>query len=423
MGYPVSGSDLSGGPITENLRAKGARIFQGHVAGHVNEAGLVVCSTAIQAANPEIQRARELGLPIWRRADMLAALMRLKRGIAVAGSHGKTTTTSLLATIFHEAGRDPTHIIGGVVANLGGNARKGEGEALIAEADESDGSFLLLDPQVAVVTNVDNDHLDHHGSVENIRRAFAEFVTRVPAAGTVVVNGQDEGCALAFRDVRRPLLRFGLGDPTLDYSAHDVSSSADSTTFTVRKHGVRLGEVETRLSGAHNVMNVLAALAVADAEGVPFTAIQLGLARFAGVGRRLERLWHSGDFEIIDDYGHHPTEIRATLAALRQHRRKHICVVFEPHRYTRTQQLWSDFVTSFADADEVYIGPIYAASEKPLEGITGEALAGAIPGAHYLSKLTDMEGLIRERLTRPMVFLTLGAGAVSRVARETVARL
>ncbi len=423
MGYPVSGSDLTTGPIVDNLRAKGAQINLGHAAAQVDAAGLVVCSTAINAANPEVERARELGLPVWRRADMLAALMRLKRGIAVAGSHGKTTTTSMLATIFHEAALDPTHIIGGVVANLGGNARYGNGPALIAEADESDGSFLLLDPMVAIVTNIDNDHLDHHGTEENIRRAFAAFVARVPATGTVVVNGQDEGCRLAFADVRRPLLRFGIGDKSLDYNAEDIEYGSEATSFVLWRRGERIGSLTMRLSGSHNVMNALAALAVADAEGVPFGASQAGLARFAGVGRRLERLWRSGEFEVVDDYGHHPTEIRATLATLRRHWGKPVCVVFDPPRYTRTQQLWQDFATSFGDADEVFIGPIYAASETPLEGVTGEALAQAVPGAKYLSRLQDMEALVRERRDRPMVFLTLGAGAVSRIAREMVAYL
>ncbi len=432
LGHRVSGSDIAESAITERLRSKGAEIHLGHREANVDGASLVVYSTAIDANNPEIKRARSARLPLVRRAEMLAELMRLKYGIAIAGSHGKTTTTSMVATIFHEAGKDPTHIIGGVVNNLGGNAQKGDGDVLVAEADESDGSFLHLNPIMAVITNVDNDHLDYHGSEENLRRAFADFANKVPFYGRVVLNAQDAWTQKILTELKRPYVRVGLARGledrmSLDYAAEKPEYRPGRTEFDLWHQGQRVGRVVTQVSGEHNVLNALAAVAVSHEAGLGFPEILAGIAKFGGVGRRLESLWKEGDFEVIDDYGHHPTEIRATLATLKQVYRKPICVVFEPHRYSRTQHLWKDFTECFRDADEVYVGPIYAASEAAIPGITGERLAEDIHARNghtqFMPNLDGIKELIASRRSREMVLLTLGAGSISKKAKAIVREL
>ncbi len=432
LGYPISGSDLAQNPTTEALAAKGARVCIGHRAENLADADLVVYSTAIDPTNPEIALARQRRIPIVRRAEMLAELMRLKYGIAIAGSHGKTTTTSMVATIFHLAKRDPTHIIGGVVSNLGGHAKKGDGDVLIAEADESDGSFLFLNPIMAVVTNVDNDHLDYHKTEENIRRAFVEFVNRIPFYGKVALNAQDAGTRMILPEVKRQYVLFGLEGlrlegQSLDYSASNISFAPGATSFELLHKGVAQGTVSLAVSGQHNVMNALAAIAISHEAGISFADIRAGLAKFSGVGRRLESVLKRGAFEVIDDYGHHPTEIRATLRTLKDVYRKEICVVFEPHRYSRTQQLWTDFVESFHDASEVFVAPIYAASEAPIEGVDSRALVADMVGrgvrANYLASLDDMAELLRQRASREMVFLTLGAGAISKKIKSIAKEL
>lgn len=432
LGHRVSGSDMVASPITQRLASKGAEIYHGHAASNLNGVTLVVYSTAIDSGNPEIQRARAEKIPLVRRAEMLAELMRLKKGIAIAGSHGKTTTTSMVATIFHEAGLDPTHIIGGIVSNLGGNARKGSGEYLIAEADESDGSFLLLDPQLAVVTNIDNDHLDYHKTEENIRRSFIDFINRLPFYGRVALNAHDVGTRMILGEIKRPYVLFGIAKDRpdlqrLDYAASAISYLPGKTQFEVWSKGVLMGHITTRVSGAHNVLNALAAIAISHEAGLTLEQIAVGIERFVGVGRRLESLWKSGDFEIIDDYGHHPTEIKATLATIKEVFQKPVCVVFEPHRYSRTEQLWEDFLTCFEGADEVFVGPIYAASEIAIPGITGEVLARELAQRNgkttYIDDLAKMKALIQERRAKKMIFLTLGAGSISKKAKGIVEQL
>lgn len=430
LGHRVSGSDLHAGPITDHLASKGAEIHIGHAAGNLNGVTIVVYSTAIDNANPEIMRAKEEKIPIVRRAEMLAELMRLKKGVAIAGSHGKTTTTSMVATIFHEAGLDPTHIIGGIVSNLGGNARKGNGEFLIAEADESDGSFLLLSPVMAVVTNIDNDHLDFHKTEANIRLAFVEFINKLPFFGRVALNAQDPGIQMIMDQIKRPYVLFGMANKNsalLDYAVKDVAYAPGKTVFEVLHKGESLGMIETRVSGEHNVLNAAAAIAICHEAGIGFSQIASGIRQFVGVGRRLESLWKQGHFEVIDDYGHHPTEIRATLKTVKDVYRKPVCVVFEPHRYSRTQQLWDDFLTCFDLADEVFIAPIYAASEKPIDGITAKKLVEALQGRRqrisYISSLASMKEMIEERRASDMVFLTLGAGSISKTIKSIVKAL
>lgn len=430
LGHRVSGSDLHAGPITDHLASKGAEIHIGHAAGNLNGVTIVVYSTAIDNANPEIMRAKEEKIPIVRRAEMLAELMRLKKGVAIAGSHGKTTTTSMVATIFHEAGLDPTHIIGGIVSNLGGNARKGNGEFLIAEADESDGSFLLLSPVMAVVTNIDNDHLDFHKTEANIRLAFVEFINKLPFFGRVALNAQDPGIQMIMDQIKRPYVLFGMANKNsalLDYAVKDVAYAPGKTVFEVLHKGESLGMIETRVSGEHNVLNAAAAIAICHEAGIGFSQIASGIRQFVGVGRRLESLWKQGHFEVIDDYGHHPTEIRATLKTVKDVYRKPVCVVFEPHRYSRTQQLWDDFLTCFDLADEVFIAPIYAASEKPIDGITAKKLVEALQGRRqrisYISSLASMKEMIEKRRASDMVFLTLGAGSISKTIKSIVKAL
>jgi UDP-N-acetylmuramate--alanine ligase len=432
LGYPVSGSDIANTATTLSLQKNGAEIHLGHQESNLENAGLVVYSSAIDGTNPEIQRAKRERIPLVRRAEMLAELMRLKYGIAIAGSHGKTTTTSMVATIFHDAGKDPTHIIGGVVSNLGGHAKKGDGEFLIAEADESDGSFLHLNPIMAVVTNIDNDHLDFHKTEENIRKAFTDFINRLPFYGKVALNAHDAGTKKIMDFVKRPYVLFGIARGlddrvALDYSADKVIFQPGHTEFDLWSKGSRVGRIVTQTSGEHNVLNALAAIAISHESGLTFPQIIAGLAKFQGVGRRLERLWQKNGFEVIDDYGHHPTEIRATLATLKNVFKKPICVVFEPHRYSRTQQLWQDFVDCFSDADEVFVGPIYAASEAAIPGITSEklvlALKAKVPHTTFLPNLDKMRDLIVERQNKDMVFLTLGAGSISKKAKAIVQEL
>jgi len=429
LGYSVSGSDLNSSPVVENLKSKGAEIFIGHKASNVEGTALIIYSSAIDNKNPEVIRAKQLQIPMIRRAEMLAELMRLKFGIAVAGSHGKTTTTSLIATIFHEAKLDATYIIGGIVRNLGGNAKKGDGEYLIAEADESDGSFLLLNPIMAAVTNIDDDHLDHYGTKEKIVDAFIEFVNKTPFYGRVALNANDATSVEIKSKVKRPIVCYGIevGGDDIDYVANAVELSASGTKFDLYFKGEKVTRIQTNLMGYHNISNSLAAIAISREAGLEWDIIQKGLLSFQGVGRRLEKLYEKKSFLVIDDYGHHPTEVRATISTLRRVDKRTLCVVFEPHRYTRTQNFWKEFQECFEGADELYLTPIYAASENPIDGITSEALISEMKAkgknVHFLSSLDSMKDLIHERKNKEMVFVTLGAGAISKKIREMVKSL
>ena len=399
LGYHVSGSDLHSSAVTENLLTKGAEIFIGHDSSNVEGSTLVVYSSAIDHKNPEVIRAKELVIPMIRRAEMLAELMRLKFGIAVAGSHGKTTTTSLIATIFQEASLDASYIIGGIVRNLGGNAKKGDGDFLIAEADESDGSFLLLSPIMAAVTNIDDDHLDHYGSKEKIVEAFIEFVNKLPFYGRVAMNANDATSLWIKSKVKRPIVWYGidLENDLAHYIARNVELSASGTEFDLYFSGEKVLRVKTHLMGLHNISNTLAAIAISHGADLKWEVIAKGLLNFQGVGRRLEKLFEKDNFLIIDDYGHHPTEVRATISTLKKVERRPLCVVFEPHRFSRTQNFWKEFQECFDGADEVYFTPIYPASEKPIDGISSEALVREMKSSgknvHFLSSLDEMKSL------------------------------
>lgn len=423
-GYSVSGSDLSSTAVTKNLEDKGATIFNHHRASNVETADLVIYSSAINHQNPEVIRAKELGIPMIRRAEMLAELMRLKYGVAIAGSHGKTTTTSLVASIFSAANMDATHIIGGIVHHLGGNAKKGDGQYLIAEADESDGSFLYLNPIMATLTNVDNDHLDHYGSVDNLKEAFAEFVNKVPFYGRVALNANDEASVELKPHVKRSIVWYGFGeiDCPLDYQAKNIELSAAGTRFDLLIKGELKGVIYSHLIGLHNVSNSLAAISLCYEMGIDIESIKKGFADFRGVGRRLEKVWENNSFIVFDDYGHHPTEVAATISALHTVDKRPLTVVFEPHRFSRTQNFWNEFHDCFKGVEEVFISPIYPASELAIEGITSELLVESMRergyNAHFISSLEVMKELINERRKDNRIFLTLGAGAISKKVRE-----
>lgn len=429
LGYKVSGSDINSSLVIENLKNKGAEVFIGHRSENIEGANIVVYSSAIDHKNPEVIKALELEIPMIRRAEMLAELMRLKFGIAVAGSHGKTTTTSLIATIFHEALLDATYVIGGIVRNLGGNARKGDGEYLIAEADESDGSFLLLNPIMAAVTNIDDDHLDHYGSKDKIVEAFEKFVNKLPFYGRVILNANDSTSVAIKTSVKRSIIWYGieLQDEECDYIARSIELSASGTEFDLYYKGEKISRIHTNIMGYHNVSNALAAIAISREAELSWDVIQKGLLSFQGVGRRLEKLYEKGNFVVIDDYGHHPTEIRATISTLRKVDNRCLCVVFEPHRFSRTQNFWTEFQDCFEGADELFVGSIYPASEKPIDGITSEALVSEMKQkgkiASYISSLDEMSSLIAERKNKDVIFVTLGAGAISKKIREIVTLL
>lgn len=427
LGYNVSGSDLNSSPVTENLKQKGAEVFIGHRAENISGATIIIYSSAIDTKNPEVMKAQELQIPMIRRAEMLAELMRLKTGIAIAGSHGKTTTTSLIATIFQEAKLDPTHIIGGIVRNLGGNAKKGDGQYLIAEADESDGSFLLLSPVMATVTNIDDDHLDHYGTKDKIVQAFIEFVNKLPFYGRACLNLNDETSRSIKPKLKRPAVWYGINTSDADYEARNVVLSAASSTFDLFHKGKKVFSYKTHLMGMHNVSNTLAAISLSHEAGLSFDVIQRGLLNFQGVGRRLEKLYEKNTFVVIDDYGHHPTEVRATISTLKGVDKRPLCVVFEPHRYTRTQNFWKEFQECFAGADELFISPIYAASENPIPGISAEELVKAMKAsgknAHFIQSLDEMKTILGERQLKEGIFLTLGAGAISKKIKEIIKAL
>lgn len=428
LGYPVSGSDLKPGPATERLARLGARIYEGHAAEHVGGAKVVVYSSAVPASNPELQEARRLGLPVIPRGEMLAELMRLKFGIAVAGSHGKTTTTSMIATILCEAELDPTVVVGGRAALMGGsNARVGKSEFLVVESDESDRSFLKLAPIVAVVTNIDREHVDCYASIEETRAAFAEFVNRVPFYGAAILCLDDENVVRILPQVNRRVITYGASAQA-DVCAAQIACGPAGSTFELRRGGETLGSFSLPAPGPHNVLNATAAAAVALELGIPPEKIRTALAGFTGVERRFQVRGTEAGITVVDDYGHHPTEIRATLEAARLGGWERIHVLFQPHRYTRTRQLLDDFARSFHQADAVYVLDVYAASEAPIEGVTGEAVAERIRAfghrqAEYAGSLERAVDMALESARRGDMILTLGAGNVWQAGDMILRRL
>ncbi len=422
-GYAVSGSDLKPSPVTQRLSKLGAQIHEGHKAENVHGAHVVVVSSAVSSENVEVLEAHRLKIPVIPRAEMLAELMRLKHGIAVAGAHGKTTTTSLIASVLESAGLDPTFVVGGRVNHAGANASLGQGEYIVVEADESDRSFLLLAPVIAVVTTIDREHLDHYSSLEEIQETFLQFVNRVPFYGSIVLCIDEPNVQAILPRVTRPVITYGTSSQA-DLVIADVKLNGLSSDFRLKYHGEDLGMFRLPSPpGIHNVRNAAAAAAVALALNVPADLIRAGLEKFQGVGRRFEVRGQYSGVTLIDDYGHHPAEIRATLEAARGCGYKRLLVLFQPHRYSRTQHLWEDFTRSFNQADILVMTDIYSAGEAPIQGITGEKLAEAISTAGhknvvYSSTLQGgIEFMLREARSGDAV-LTIGAGSVGRVTDQ-----
>jgi UDP-N-acetylmuramate--alanine ligase len=435
QGYPVSGSDLAESETTRHLASLGARIAIGHRAENVRDAQVVVISSAVRKDNPEVVEARRLRVPVIPRAEMLGELMRGRTGIAVAGTHGKTTTTSMLATVLTVAGLDPTLVIGGKVDSFGGNAKLGQGKYLVAEADESDGSFLHLPATLGIVTNIDNDHLDHYGSLEAIDQAFADFVNQLPFYGVAAICADDEGVARLLGEDRftKPIVTYGFNGER-DYVARDVKGEGLGSSFDVysRRAGRVLGRVRLNVPGKHNVLNALAAVAIGLHMEVSFEMVAKGLEAFRGVKRRFEIRWRDDDGKrvIVDDYGHHPTEIAATLAAARGYWPGRIITVFQPHRYSRTQHCREGFRTAFAASDIVLITDIYAAGEDPIPGVDARSLAAEIraasrPGQEivHVGDLADARDAVLARFLPGDLVLCCGAGSITRLPENLMAEL
>ena len=416
LGYNVRGSDVADSPAVRRLEKLGAEIYIGHGAENVSDADVLVKSTAVKPDNPEVLEAQKKGIAIIPRAEMLAELMRLKTGVAVAGTHGKTTTTSLLASIFDQAKLDPTVIIGGRLNAYGANARLGEGKYLIAEADESDGSFLCLFPIINIVTNVDLDHMDFYSNQEAIDEAFIAFMNKVPFYGLNVVCGDDPGVQRVLPKVKRRILTYGLG-PDNAIRAEIISCGARSR-FKVFLHGKELGEVDLSQPGRHNVLNALAAIGVALEAGISPETCMEGLSKFNGVGRRFEKKGEKNDVLVIDDYGHHPAEIAATLATAREcFPGRRLIVVFQPHRFSRTQALFGEFCKVFGGVDKLLLVEIYPASESPIPGVSGESLAQGIrqvssTDVTYFPTFDAVNEALPDILARGDILITLGAGNV-----------
>ncbi|MEO6724972.1 MAG: UDP-N-acetylmuramate--L-alanine ligase [Blastocatellia bacterium] len=438
LGYRVSGSDAKRSSITDRLETLGASVFEGHAATNIAGAQVVVTSTAVRADNPEVVEAMRNQIPVIPRAEMLAELMRLKYGIAIAGSHGKTTTTSMAATMLDRAGLDPTIVVGGRVNTLGSNARLGHGDFMLVEADESDRSFLKLSPTIAVVTNIDLEHLDFYSGIEDIRDCFVKFVNKVPFYGSVIICLDDSNIQMIIPQITRRVITYGMRAQA-EISASDVQVSRDTfgSEFTVRHKGEELGRIKLNVPGAHNVCNALAVVAVGLELQIDFAKIAEGLEAFAGAGRRFEvkgliqSILPAGlpagsndrnGILVVDDYGHHPTEIRATLAAAKTSGRR-LVVLFQPHRYTRTAALHEEFARSFYDADTVLLTDIYAASEDPIPGVTSAALAEEIEkfghrNVRYIGAVENGKQALLDTVQPGDLVLTLGAGSVWRAGEE-----
>jgi UDP-N-acetylmuramate--alanine ligase len=446
LGYKVSGSDLKSSSVTQRLAGLGAAVFEGHRAENIVGAEVVVTSSAIATENPEVIEAHKLHIPVIQRAEMLAELMRLKYGIAIAGMHGKTTTTSMVAAVLAAGGLDPTVVVGGRVDAMGSNARLGKSQYLVAEADESDRSFLKLSPILSVVTNIDREHMDCYRNMRDVKKTFLEFMDRVPFYGMIVACNDDPLLRRLLPDVQRRTVTYGTrrgsdflikiaGHSGESRNPHPVSAENAETRvghplnrFRVTYRKNDLGEFTLHVPGVHNVLNATAAIAVGVGLDVGVDAIRTALDQFRGVDRRFQLRGRAAGVSVVDDYGHHPTEIKATLAAARQCGFRKIHVIFQPHRYTRTRDLMDEFSTAFGDADSLFVLDIYAASEKPIEGITGEILAQRIReksgrSVQYASSSADAVSSAAATAHGGDMILTLGAGSVSQLGPMIVEKL
>ncbi|TNE88570.1 MAG: UDP-N-acetylmuramate--L-alanine ligase [Deltaproteobacteria bacterium] len=429
LGFTVTGSDLKAGAAVKRLRKLGATVHIGHGPDNIGEADVVVRSTAVGEENPEVSEAHRRFVPVIRRAEMLAELMRLKYGIAVAGTHGKTTTTSMLAAVLGAGGLDPTIVIGGRLDSLGGtNARLGTGEFMVAEADESDGSFLYLSPTVALVTNIDPEHLDHYGSEAALEETFLTFANRVPFYGFSVLCQDHPTVQRLIPQVRRRVVTYGMSRQA-DYRAAELESDGLNTSFAVYHREELLGRVSLGMPGVHNVTNAVGAIATALELDVPFATVKGSLDGFTGVQRRFTVHADVGGVLIVDDYGHHPVEIEATLQAAESgFPGRRLIAVFQPHRYTRVRDLWDGFCGAFNRADEVLVCPIYRAGEEPIEGIDHLRIASEMHdrghrGVHAIEDLESATSWLAEHVREGDVVITLGAGNVNQVCEELAVRL
>ncbi len=432
LGYNVHGSDLRETETTRRLRDLGINIKTGHHADNLTNADVVVTSSAVSPDNPEVAAARKLSIPVIPRAEMLAELARLKYAVLVAGAHGKTTTTSLIASVLGDGAFDPTVVIGGKLKGMGSNARLGQGEFLVAEADESDGSFLKLSPTIAIVTNIDREHMDYFKSIDEIKNAFLSFINKVPFYGLCILNGDNEYMKEIMPNVGRRFITYGISEG-LDLVAKNIRSEGFNAVFDAELNGQLLGTFEVPLAGEHNISNSIAAIAVANELGMDVEGIKKALKNFSGVQRRLEMKGSKNGIEVIDDYGHHPAEIVATLRAVKEAMRQNkdrqatnneqrttdngrLVVLFQPHRYSRTRDLLEEFIDAFGDADRVLLMDIYSAGEKPLPGVNSELLCRGIietgVDVEYIDDRDQVQGRLVMDLKKGDILLTLGAGDV-----------
>lgn len=424
MGYKVSGSDVNESEITKHLAGIGAGVKYGHRADHLGDTDVVVVSSAIKGYNPEVEAARARQIPVIPRAEMLAELMRMKYGIAVAGAHGKTTTTTMVHSVLMAAGMDPTAVIGGRVNSLGlANARWGKSDYLIAEADESDGSFLTLSPTLAIVTNIDAEHLDHYGTYDNVKKAFTDFVNRIPFYGVSALCLDNPGVQAILPHVQKRFVTYGIA-AAATYRARNVRHDGLITTFVAWRRAEELGEVTLPMPGHHNVLNALAVLAVTDFMEVPFETYAKAMARFEGIQRRFTVRAEVGGVTIVDDFGHHPAEVRSTLSGARTaFAGRRIIAVFQPHRFTRTRDQFHEFAKSFYDADKVVLSDVFAAGERPIDGITSEELARAVreqghKDVTYVPRREDVAAALDGVIKPGDLVITLGAGDIQLTCNE-----
>ena len=427
-GYDVSGSDLNAGHMSAHLAEEGAMVYMGHDACQVDDADAVVVSTAIHANNPELVASKAKGLPVLHRSDVLAALLNNAKGVAVAGAHGKTTTSAMISCIAAESGIDPTIVIGGEVTSLGGNARNGAGPYVVAEADESDGSFLKFYPHLAVVTNIEDDHLDHYGTEENIYKAFKQFLGNITEGGKAILCADNAKVRRLAQETDKTVLTYGIEGEDADFVAKNITYGVNGTTYDLYCHNELLTQVHLIVPGRHNVLNSMGAFVAAREMGIAMEKILASLAKFGGAKRRFETKGKIEGVWIVDDYAHHPTEIGVTLKAARQTQPKRLLCVFQPHRYTRTQLLFDEFCASFVGCDELIIVDIYAAGEDPIEGVSSAKLAEGIHAAtgqkvQYIPRLAKAEEYLQAQAQAGDLIMTIGAGDVFKIGEELVREL
>jgi UDP-N-acetylmuramate--alanine ligase len=427
-GYEISGSDATASDITRRLATRlGVRVYEGHAADHVGAVDLVVVSSAVRSTNPEVVEARRRGIPVIRRGELLAELMRGRVAIAVTGAHGKTTTTAMIALLLERAGLDPTVVLGGWLGAFGSNARLGHGNYMVAEADESDRSFLLLSPSTAVITNIDREHMETYGSFEELRQAFVEFANQVPSDGTVIACADDPEVAGILPRVTRRAVTYGVTTAGADIIGTDVEIGSFGARCRVHHRGQVLGALQLRVPGRHNLQNALAAVAVAWQMGIPFDVVRGMLADFQGVERRFQRYPEVAGVLVVDDYGHHPREIAAVIDAAKMTLGRRLVVAFQPHRFSRTHRLIAEFGPAFRGVDVVVLTDIYGAGEDPIDGVTVDALATAmrpwVPSIQIARRLSDVVPAILEVVRRGDVVITLGAGSIGTVAKALVVEL